>query len=247
MAPRPSWKGYLKLSLVSCAVPFIRPPPHRSGSRSAPSIGPPATASSASSSTSETGDPVETSEQAKGYEVGKGEYILVEDEELKSIQIESNHAIDIERFVPRKRGRRTLSRQPLLPGPDRPCRRGGLRRHPRRHADQKMVGLARVVLFRRERVMMLEPRGKGLVGTTLRYANEVHAADAYFDEIPDTELPKRDAGAGPAHHRQDDRQVRAREVRGSLRACRDRADPHQAEGHAHQAAPTPPARPTSST
>ena len=53
-----------------------------------------------------------------------------------------------------------------------------------------MVGLARVVLFRRERIMMLEPRDKGIVATSLHYANEVHAADAYFDEIPDIELPK---------------------------------------------------------
>ncbi len=53
-----------------------------------------------------------------------------------------------------------------------------------------MVGLARVVLFRRERILMLEPRDKGIVATSLRYANEVHAASAYFDEIPDTELPK---------------------------------------------------------
>ena len=55
---------------------------------------------------------------------------------------------------------------------------------------EKMVGLARVVLFRRERVMLLEPRDKGIVSTTLHYANEVHPASAYFEEIPDLELPK---------------------------------------------------------
>jgi DNA end-binding protein Ku len=56
--------------------------------------------------------------------------------------------------------------------------------------SENKVGLARVVLFRRERLMMLEPRGKGIVAASLRYANEVHAAEAYFDEIPETELPK---------------------------------------------------------
>jgi len=56
--------------------------------------------------------------------------------------------------------------------------------------SEKMVGLARVVLFRRERLMMLEPRDKGIVATTLHYANEVHAANAYFEEIPDLTLPK---------------------------------------------------------
>jgi DNA end-binding protein Ku len=53
-----------------------------------------------------------------------------------------------------------------------------------------MVGLARVVLFRRERIVMLEPHDKGIVATTLHYANEVHASSGYFDEIPETELPK---------------------------------------------------------
>jgi DNA end-binding protein Ku len=55
---------------------------------------------------------------------------------------------------------------------------------------EEVVGLARVVLFRRERIVMLEPRGKGIVATSLHYANEVHAATGYFDEIPDIELPK---------------------------------------------------------
>ena len=55
---------------------------------------------------------------------------------------------------------------------------------------EKVVGLARAVLFRRERVLKLEPRGKGIVATSLHFANEVHAADGYFAEIPDLELPK---------------------------------------------------------
>jgi DNA end-binding protein Ku len=55
---------------------------------------------------------------------------------------------------------------------------------------EQMVGLARVVLFRRERLMMLEPRDKGIAATTLRFANEVHASVNYFDEIPDAAIPK---------------------------------------------------------
>jgi DNA end-binding protein Ku len=53
-----------------------------------------------------------------------------------------------------------------------------------------MVGLARVVLFRRERILMLQPRDKGIVATSLHYANEVNAAASYFDEIPDLNIPK---------------------------------------------------------
>ena len=101
MAPRPNWKGYLKLSLVSCPVALY-----------------PATTTSERVSfrtlnretgnrvrrqfvDEQTGEPVETEDQVKGYEVAKGEYIMLEDDELKAVQIESNHTIDIERFVPR--------------------------------------------------------------------------------------------------------------------------------------------------
>src|SRR5271154_2677992 len=101
MAPRANWKGYLKLSLVSCAVNLY-----------------PASSSSARVSfntinrktgnkvkrqfvDAETGDVVEAEDQAKGYAVAKNSYVLVEDEELDAVQIESTHTIDIEKFVPR--------------------------------------------------------------------------------------------------------------------------------------------------
>jgi DNA end-binding protein Ku len=101
MAPRPNWKGYLKLSLVSCPVALF-----------------PATTTSERVSfrtlnretgnrlrrqmvDEQTGDVVEAEDQIKGYEVAKGEYIQIEDDELKSVQLESNHTIDIERFVRR--------------------------------------------------------------------------------------------------------------------------------------------------
>src|SRR5262245_30441311 len=101
MAPRPNWKGYLKLSLVSCPVALF-----------------PATTTSERVSfrtlnratghrlrrqmvDDQTGDVVEAEDQIKGYEVAKGEFIQIEDDELKSVQLESNHTIDIERFVRR--------------------------------------------------------------------------------------------------------------------------------------------------
>jgi DNA end-binding protein Ku len=190
MAPRPNWKGYLKLSLVSCPVALY-----------------PATTTSERVSfrtlnrdtgnrvrrqfvDEQTGEPVETENQAKGYEVGKGEYILVEDEELKSVQIESNHTIDIERFVPRAKIDETYLDTPYYLAPTDRVGEEAFAVIRDAMRSEKMVGLARVVLFRRERLMMLEPRGKGIVATTLHYANEVHAANAYFEEIPDLTLPK---------------------------------------------------------
>lgn len=190
MAPRPNWKGYLKLSLVSCPVALY-----------------PATTTSERVSfrtlnrdtgnrlrrqmvDEQTGDVVESDNQAKGYEVGKGEYIVLDDDEIKAVQIESNHTIDIERFVPRADIDGLYLDTPYYLAPtDRVGEEAFAVIRDAMRAE-KVVGLARVVLFRRERIMMLEPRDKGIVSTTLHYANEVHAANAYFEEIPDLELPK---------------------------------------------------------
>jgi DNA end-binding protein Ku len=190
MAPRPNWKGYLKLSLVSCPVALY-----------------PATTTSERVSfrtlnrdtgnrvrrqfvDEQSGEPVETENQIKGYEVAKGEFIQIEDDELKAVQLESNHTIDIERFVPRADIDELYIDTPYYLAPtDRVGEEAFAVIRDAMRAEE-MVGLARVVLFRRERIVMLEPRDKGIVATSLHYANEVHAAAGYFDEIPDTELPK---------------------------------------------------------
>jgi DNA end-binding protein Ku len=190
MAPRPNWKGYLKLSLVSCPVALY-----------------PATTTSERVSfrtlnretgnrvrrqfvDEQSGDPVETESQIKGYEIAKGEFIQIEDDEIKSVQLESNHTIDIERFVPRGDIDELYLESPYYLAPtDRVGEEAFAVIRDAMRAEE-MVGLARVVLFRRERILMLEPREKGIVATSLRYANEVHAASGYFDEIPDSELPK---------------------------------------------------------
>jgi len=190
MAPRPNWKGYLKLSLVSCPIALY-----------------PATTTSERVSfrtlnretgnrvrrqfvDEQTGDPVQTEDQAKGYEVAKGEYIMLEDDELKAVQIESNHTIDIERFVPRAEIDELYLDTPYYLAPTDRVGEEAFAVIRDAMRTEKMVGLARVVLFRRERLMMLEPRDKGIVATSLHYANEVHAANAYFEEIPDLSLPK---------------------------------------------------------
>jgi len=190
MAPRPNWKGYLKLSLVSCPIALY-----------------PATTTSERVSfrtlnretgnrvrrqfvDEQTGDPVQTEDQAKGYEVAKGEYIMLEDDELKAVQIESNHTIDIERFVPRAEIDELYLDTPYYLAPTDRVGEEAFAVIRDAMRTEKMVGLARVVLFRRERLMMLEPRDKGIVATSLHYANEVHAANSYFEEIPDLALPK---------------------------------------------------------
>ncbi len=136
----------------------------------------------------ETGDVVENEDQAKGYSVAKDSYLLVGDDELDKIQIESTHTIDIEKFVAERGNRSALLRRALLHRPRRTRRRGGFRDHPRRHARRE--GLGRVVIVRRDRIMMLDRLGKGLLGTALPYGSEVRGEDAYFEEIPDLKLPQ---------------------------------------------------------
>jgi DNA end-binding protein Ku len=190
MAPRPNWKGYLKLSLVSCPVALF--PATTTSERVSFRTLNRATGNRVRRQfvDEQTGDPVESEDQIKGYEVAKGEFIQIEDDELKAVQIESNHTIDIERFVPRADIDELYLDTPYYLTPtDRVGEEAFAVIRDAMRAE-KMVGLARVVLFRRERILMLEPRAKGIVGTSLHFANEVHAASGYFDEIPDLELPK---------------------------------------------------------
>ena len=190
MAPRPNWKGYLKLSLVSCPVALF--PATTTSERVSFRTLNRATGNRVRRQfvDEQTGDAVETDDQIKGYEVAKGEFIQIEDDELKSVQIESNHTIDIEKFVPRPDVDQLYLDTPYYLTPTDRVGEEAFAVIRDAMRTEKVVGLARVVLFRRERILMLEPRAKGIVATSLHFANEVHAASGYFDEIPDLDLPK---------------------------------------------------------
>ena len=103
MAPRANWKGYLKLSLVSCAVNLY--PASSTSSRVSFNTINRKTGNKVKRQfvDAETGEVVENEDQAKGYPVAKDSYLLVSDDELDKIQIESSHTIEIEKFVPRAR------------------------------------------------------------------------------------------------------------------------------------------------
>jgi len=189
MAPRAYWKGYLKLSLVSCPIALY-----------------PATSSSERVSfnrinkktgnrlkqqnvDSETGEPVEKEDVGRGYEVGKGQYIEVEDEELDKVKIESTHTIDIDSFVPRSDIDDRYLASPYYIAPTDQVGQEAFAVIRDVIRDKKMVALGRVVLTRREHVIMLEAFDKGLLGTTLRYGYEVRDQAAYFEDIPELKLP----------------------------------------------------------
>jgi DNA end-binding protein Ku len=189
MAPRPAWKGYLKLSLVSCAVAMY-------------------TATSTSSRIrlhiinretgnrirnqaidSETGDVVENDDKVKGYEVDKGKYVLLEEDELDEVALESTHTIEIESFVARDEVDEIYLDESfyVVPNDEVAYEAFAVVREAMKKKD--MVGLGRVVMHRRERLLMLEPRGRGIQATALRYKPEVRDEDTYFDDIPATKVP----------------------------------------------------------
>ncbi len=190
MAPRPSWKGYLKLSLVSCPV-ALYPSASSSEKVSLHMLnGETGNRLKQQYVDSETGDVVERDDRVKGYEVSKGDYIVVSDDELADVKIESSHTIDIEKFVPKAEIDRVYFDNNYYLAPDDKVGEEAFAVIREAMTRRDMVGIARVVLFGKERMIMLEPRSQGLLGTTLRYAYEVRESGAYFDDIPKVELTK---------------------------------------------------------
>jgi DNA end-binding protein Ku len=188
MAPRANWKGYLKLSLVSCSVALFpastastrvafhtlnRDTGHRLRRQMIDEV---------------TGDPIPAEDQVRGYEVSKGDYVVVEDDELDAVALESTHTIDIERFVDRSDIDVLYLDAPYYLTPDDRVAEEAFAVIREAMRSKDVVGLARVVMYRRERIVMLEPRGKGLFACLLRYPYEVRQDDAYFETIPDITL-----------------------------------------------------------
>jgi len=190
MAPRPNWKGYLKLSLVSCSVALYSATStsqrirfniinKKTGNRVHNQV-----------VDAETEEPVEQEDRVKGYQIEKGEYVLVDDEELDEVALESTHTIDIESFVPRAEIDERYKDSPYYIAPTDEVGQEAFIVIREAMREKKMVGLGRVVLYRRERILMLEPFDKGLLATSLRYGYEVRDANPYFEDIPDVALPK---------------------------------------------------------
>ena len=190
MAPRAYWKGYLKLSLVSCPIALYpaassseRVSFHRINKKTGNRL-------KLQNVDSDSNELVEKEDIGRGYEIAKGQYVQVEDGELEKIQIESTHTIEIDSFVPRAEiDERYIDSSYYIAPTDQVGQeafaviRDAIR-------DRGVVGLGRVVLSRRERVVMLEAFDKGVLATTLRYGYEVREAAVYFEDIPDLKLPK---------------------------------------------------------
>ena len=188
--PRPFWKGYLKLSLVSCPIALytatssservaFRQINKKTGNRLRQQL-----------IDEESGEPIDPEDKGRGYEVEKGVYLRVEDEELDAIAVESSHTIDIDCFVPKSEIDERYVDSPYYLVPENKVALEAFAVIRDAMRGKGMVGLGRVVLSKRERVVMLQPRGSGLLGTTLRYPYEVRDEEIYFGDIAEIKIPK---------------------------------------------------------
>ena len=185
-----AWKGYLRLSLVSCPIALYP----------ASSLSEKVSFNRLNRKTgnrlkqqnvdSETGEVVPRKDTARGYEVAKGQYLIVEDEELDAVQIESTRNIDIDQFVPKTEIDERYIDSPYYIAPDGQVGQDAFAVIRDTIGKLNMVALGRVVLTRREHVIALEPKGRGLLGLTLRYPYEVRDEGSYFEDIPDLKLSK---------------------------------------------------------
>jgi DNA end-binding protein Ku len=186
---RSSWKGYLKLSLVSCAVALYNASSaservsfnnlnRKTGNRLKQNL-----------VDSVSGEPVDTADRVKGYQVSKGQYVMVEDSEIEALKIESTKTIEIETFVPAAEIDDIYLDSPYYLAPDDKVAEEAFAVIREAMTRKKMVGIGRIVLARRERMLMLQPRDKGMLATTLRYPYEVRQGDEIFSEIGDVKLP----------------------------------------------------------
>jgi DNA end-binding protein Ku len=190
MAPRAYWKGYLKLSLVSCSIALFPASSerekisfHQINKNTGHRI-------KYSKVDAETGEEVDASDIIKGYQVGKGQYIELEPEELEAIAIQSTRIIDIDEFVPKQQIDELYLNNPYYIVPDGEVGQQAFAVIREAIRREGMVALGRVVFTSREHVIALEARDKGLLGITLRYPYEVRAQSDYFDDIPEEKVPK---------------------------------------------------------
>jgi len=188
--PRPYWKGYLKLSLVSCPIALYsatserekisfhqlnKDTGHRIRYRKVDA---------------ETGDEVDSAKIIKGYEVSKGDYIELDPEELEAVALETKHTLEINEFVPKADIDELYMRDPYFVVPDGDVGQQAFAVIREAIRKEGMVALGTVVFTSREHVIALEPRDNGMVGVTLRYPYEVRSPAEYFESIEDEMVSK---------------------------------------------------------
>jgi len=184
MAARPSWQGHLRLSLVTCPVALYNATAS-SGEVHFNLLNPKTGNRIKMVTTDPDTGPVERSGLVKGYEVEKGRYITVTDDEIKSVRLESTKTIDIERFVDAEEIDRLYWNDPFYLVPDGKMAAEAYAVIREAMVQSGKIALGRVVMHTRERLLGLEPRDNGIVAYSLRTRDEVRKPAEFFRDIPD--------------------------------------------------------------
>ena len=207
MAPRAYWKGYLKLSLVSCPIALFpatserekisfhqlnKETGNRIRFRKVDAV---------------TGDEVESADIVKGYEISKGEYIELEPEELDAVAIESKRVIDINEFVPKAEIDELYLRDPYFIVPDGEVGQQAFAVIREAIRKEGMVALGKVVFTSREHIIALEPRNNGMVGVTLAVSIRGPPTGGVFRYCRRREGAKGHARPGDPHRGDQAREV----------------------------------------
>jgi DNA end-binding protein Ku len=190
MAPRANWKGFLKLSLVSCSIALVQATSSKDRIRFNIINRETGNRIRYRQVDAETGDDVPEEDRVKGYKTADGSYVLLEAEELDEVALESTHTIEIDSFVPRKEIDEIFLDTPYYLFPDDEVGTEAFAVIRDAMRSTSLVGLARAVLHNHEHVLMLEPCDKGIKATSLRYADEIRDSKDYFSEIGDAKVPK---------------------------------------------------------
>ena len=216
MAPRAYWKGSLKLSLVTCPIALYPASTqaekthfHQINTKTGHRL-------KQQMVDEQTGRVVDKDHKGRGYEVSKGRYVQIEEEELDAVKLESTHTIEIDDFVPAEDIDERYLDKPyyIVPNGKAGADAFVVIRDAMKRKDK--VALARVVLSNREHVIALKPLGKGLLGTTLRYPYELRDEDDYFDDIPAQGIEGH-GGSGGTPSRHQGFEIRSRQVQRQVR------------------------------
>ena len=190
MAPRANWKGFLRLSLVTCPValyPATSDTEKVSFNQINPKTGHRIKYAKVDA---DTGEEVAAEDIMKGYKVDTDTYIEVSKDELDDIALESTRTIEIDEFVPKSDIDSRYLIRPYYLVPDGKVGHDAFAVIRETIRGMNTVAIGRVVLTNREHIIALEPLEKGLMGTLLRYPYEVRSEKEYFDDIQDVKVTK---------------------------------------------------------
>lgn len=188
MATRPTWQGYLRLSLVSCPVALYTAT-SRTGEVHFNMLHKETHHRIKMTPTDSEGEPVDRSDIVKGYEIEKGRYVVVTDEEIKQVRLETTRTLDIERFVGEDEIDRLYWNDPYFLAPDGEMAVEAFSVIRDAMKKEGRVALGRLVMHQRERLMALEPQDRGILAYTIRNYREVKDPKDIFAAIPQVKPP----------------------------------------------------------